>query len=96
MENLAILNYLKEKNFQLHLTGTRYLAYMIERYRPGDPITKYLYPVCGKAYGIPWRNVERACRTAIADAWKGKGPAPCASEVLAVAYYDLKGESMVA
>ena len=66
MKNRWIRNILKRFGIRLHLEGALYLAWMIERFRPGDLVTKELYPECGKAFSTNGARVERACRYALA------------------------------
>jgi len=52
----------------LRLNGSIYLRYMLKKFRPGDFITKYLFPECAKEFGNSPRNVERAARYALSFA----------------------------
>lgn len=65
MKNRMISELFMNLGVQPNLRGFEYLRYMLAIYKPGDYVTKYLYPVCAKKFGTTAKAVERAARHAI-------------------------------
>lgn len=68
---------LHDLNFPIHRLGYSHLILAVIRYAQGDmpSLTKELYPYVAKRFGYSdWHAIERAIRSATADAWTNRDP----------------------
>jgi len=72
--------------FQENLIGTHMMREAIKMWRPGIMFSKELYPALATMFNSTTARVERAMRTALADAW-GRGNTTTKGEVFGLSVY---------